>query len=373
MKFIYLRYTRTLQPFFASSIVFVIFFSAFFYSASSVFAQTSAQVPGVSPHALLYVTNSKAAIQSLRAHINSMDIIAPQIYAAKADGTLLGEPSTEVIKIAHNAGAEIMPLIINQDFSQSGMHSFLMNTIAQDKLVTALIAEAKEKGYIGFQYDFEHMQAGDKDLYSIFVAKSAPQFHAAGLQISVAMAPRHSDNIDDYGVGSWDNWTGAFDYHAIGAVVDFVSVMAYDDSRSVGPVASIPFVQSVLDYSLARIPAEKISLGVPTYAWIWRDKTGTIDHIRGYPAVAEVLKSKSYVKKGWSDELGVSFVTYFRGNKKFTAWYEDQKSFQRKIALVTDNKLYGFSAWALGLEDPKVWDVMLAMRAPRYGLALNSQ
>ncbi len=369
MKFIYSRYTRTLQSSFVSRIAFVIFFSALILSAQPVFAQTTAQVPGVSPHALLYVTNSKAAIASLRTHINSMDIIAPQIYAAKEDGTLLGEPSTEVLKIAHNAGAQVMPLIINQNFSQSGMHNFLMNTIAQDNLIAALIAEAKDKGYLGFQYDFEHMQASDKDLYSVFVAKSVPQFHAAGLQLSVAMAPRHSDNPADYGDGSWDNWTGTFDYHAIGAVADFVSVMAYDDSRSVGPVASIPFVQTVLGYTLARIPAEKVSLGVPTYAWIWRDKTSTIDHVRGYPAVAEVLKSKSYIKKGWSDELGVSFVTYFRGNKKFTAWYEDQKSFQRKIALVTENKLYGFSAWALGLEDPKVWDVMLTLRAPQYGLA----
>ncbi len=355
---------RAISSFFLTTFTIV-----FFFFVQSAQAQTTPQAPGTIPHALLYVTNSPSALKSLRTHIDSMDIIAPQIYAAKKDGTLLGEPSEQVLTIARNAGAQVMPLIVNQNFSQSGMHDLLSDSNAQNTLIFSLIAEAKTKGYMGFQYDFEHMQAADRDLYSAFVQKSAPLFHSAGLQFSVALAPRHSDDPLEYGDGSWDNWTGAFDYQAIGTSADFVSVMAYDDSKSVGPVASMPWVQSVLDYTLARVPAEKVSLGVPMYAWAWRVKTGKIDHILGYPRVAELLKTKKYIKKGWSDELGVSYVTYIKKNKKFTTWYEDQKSFARKLSLVTDNKLYGFSAWALGLEDPKVWDVMLAMRAPRDGLA----
>lgn len=344
-------------------------------SQTFVSAQTIPQsVPGIFPHALLYVTNSKSAMQSLKTNINSMDIVVPQIYEAKEDGTLLGEPSAHVLKTAYNAGAQIMPLIINQDFCQMCVHRFLLDPQAQDRLITSLIEESKEKGYLGFQYDFEHMMHTDRDLYTAFVVKSAPRFHEAGLQLSVAMAPLHDDgdkNPEAYGKGSWENWTGAFDYHAIGAVVDFVTIMAYDDSKSAGPVASLPWVQSVLDYTLARIPAEKVSLGIPTYAWIWRDKTGTIDRKRGYPAIAEVLKAKKYLKKGWSDQFGVSYVTYYRDNKKYTAWYEDQKSFNLKMNLVTKNKLYGYSVWALGLEDPKIWHTMLAMRAPRDGLAMH--
>jgi spore germination protein YaaH len=123
-----------------------------------------------------------------------MDIVAPQTYAVKADGTLLGKPNPEILRIAYNSGASMMPLVVNQHFSQSLMHELLVNGEAQDKLISALIAEAKDKKYIGFQYDFEHMSADDKDLYSAFVERSAPRFREAGLQFSVAVSPKHSDD-----------------------------------------------------------------------------------------------------------------------------------------------------------------------------------
>ena len=324
------------------------------------------------PHALLYVTNSRSSLDSLRAHINAMDIIAPQTYAATSTGKLLGTPRAEVLTLAQDAGAQVMPLVVNQNFCQKCVHTFLKNDTAQNKLLTSLIAEAKKRGYIGFQYDFEHMSASDKDLYSAFVAKSAPILHGAGLQFSVAVAPKHSDLAADYGKGSWENWTGAFDYQAIGASADFISVMAYDDSKSVGPAAALPWVESVMNYALARVPSDKISLGVAFYAWIRNNKTGKIDHIVGYPSVAALFNSNTPITAaGWSDELGSSYVSYKKGSKSLTAWYEDQKSFQQKLALVTNNHLRGFSAWALGQEDPMDWTHITALTAGGAGLAVR--
>ena len=325
------------------------------------------------PRAVLYMTASQNALKSLRAHIQAMDIVAPQTYAATPAGKLLGSPNPEILRIASDAKASVMPLVVNQAFDQDKVHLFLKDPAAQERLVNALIVEARAKNYIGYQYDFEHMLAADRDGYTAFVQMSAPLFHAVGLQLSIALAPQHSEDQRDYGGGSWNNWTGAFDYKALGAAADFVSVMAYDDSRSVGPVASLPWVNEVLQYTLARVPAEKISLGVPFYAWVWRDKTGKKEYSRGYPALAPILARKAYVKQGWSENLGVSYVTYVNQNKKkYTAWYEDQKSFSRKLSLVTKYKLHGFSAWALGQEDPKIWNTIdIAMRAPDDGLALR--
>ena len=348
------------------------FIPSSFARAQVVSGPTSVQsVSHAAPLALLYVTNTSSALASLKAHINSMDIIAPQTYAATTDGRLLGSPSTEVLTLARDAGARVMPLVVNQNFSQTGVDTFLKNDQAQNMLIAALITEAKAQGYIGYQYDFEHMPAEDRDLYSKFVAKSVPYFHGAGLQLSIAVAPQHSINPADYGAGSWENWTGAFDYAALGQTADFISVMAYDDSQSQGPVASMPWVQQVLSYTLARVPANKVSLGIPFYAWVWNNKTGQRVDIRTYGAVAKVLGTKQVVKQGWSPTLGVDYVTYKKGRATYTAWYEDQKSFDTKLALVSENNLFGFSAWALGQEDPKVWSSVVAMRAPSYGLAMR--
>ncbi len=326
------------------------------------------------PRVLIYMTTTSNAIKSLRQHIDSMDIVAPQTYTSTPAGKLLGTPSAEILRIAHDASAKVMPLVVNQAFDQKGVHKFLGDVNAQERLVNSLVLEAKARGYMGFQYDFEHMMASDRDAYTAFVQKSAPLFHDAGLQFSVALAPQHSDNKKDYGAGSWDNWTGAFDYKAIGAVADFVSVMAYDDSKSAGPVASLPWVNEVIQYSLAQMPASKISLGIPFYAWLWRDKTGKLDSSTSYPAIAKLIAQKRYLKKGWSDTYGVSYVKYIDEHlRRYTAWYEDKKSFDKKMALVTANKLFGFSAWALGQEDPSIWNTVVAMKAGNDGLAFVAQ
>ena len=328
-----------------------------------LFAQTTPTLPvSAFPKALLYVTSSKRAIASLKAHVTSGDIVAPQTYASTPAGKLLGKPNAQILQASRDAGADIMPLISNQNFSQPGINTFLHSGSAQDKLIASLIAEANDKKYIGYQYDFEHIPSYDRDLYSAFVAKSAPLFHNAGLKLSVAIAPIHSENPSDLPLSSWNNWTGAFDYSSLGASADFVSVMAYDDALSVGPTASIPWVTQVANYTLAHIPAEKVSFGIPFYAWVRNTNTGKRVSIVGYPALASMLDKGTYINKGWSDDLGVPWVMYKVNGRVLTAWYEDSQSFQKKIDLIQNNHMAGYSVWALGLEDPKVWDVVTAMR-----------
>ena len=339
--------------------------------AASPFAVHAESVNADTPRALLYITNTASGLASLKAHVTFMDIVAPQVYAATTAGKLLGAPSQEILTLAKNAGAQVMPLVVNQNFSQSGVHTFLDSPASQQKLIAALITEGKARGYLGFQYDFEHMNVADKDLYSGFVATSAIALHAAGLQLSVAVAPHHSDNPADYGPGSWENWTGAFDYASLGASADFLSVMAYDDSNSVGPTASIPWVKDVIAYTLARVPAQKVSLGIPFYTWVWNTKTDTLDHITTYPAVAALLNSNEKKTEGFSATLGVAWVTYKKDGKTLTAWYENAQSFQEKLALVSTYHLSGFSAWTLGQEDPAVWPSVIAMRSGTDALAYN--
>lgn len=331
--------------------------------AQAVPVAAPAQAGAAYPQSLLYVTGSTSAMNSLRAHVSSVDIVAPQTYTVTSKGTLLGKPKQSILDIAHSVGAQVMPLVSNADFSQSGVDSFLKNPDAQNKLIASLVIEAQKQKYIGYQYDFEHMPAQDRDLYSNFVAKSAPLFHNAGLELSVAIAPIHSDNPNDFAADSWQNWTGAFDYSSLGASADFVSVMAYDDSNSVGPTASLPWVTQVADYTLAHIPANKVSFGIPFYAWIRNVQTGKRVEIAGYPAIEPILDTGTYLAKGWSANLGVPWVTYKTKNGKIlTAWYEDEQSFQEKIALIEHDNMKGYSAWAIGLEDPKVWNTIAEMR-----------
>lgn len=300
------------------------------------------------------------------------DIVAPQTYTVGSSGKLYGKPKQAILDSASRVDAQIMPLVSNMNFSQTVIDNFLRNTKAQDTLIASLISEAQTNHYIGYQYDFEHIPSYDRDLYSAFVAKSYPALHGASLKLSIALAPLHSDNPSDYGVGSWQNWTGAFDYSALGQDSDFVSIMAYDDSKSLGPTASIPWITQVANYTLAHIPASKVSFGIPTYAWI-DNKNGKRVKVVGYPAIASVLNSGKYIDKGWSNDLGVSWVKY-RSRKNgqiLTAWYEDAQSFSQKINLIKNNNMSGYSVWALGLEDPNMWNVVATINSNNGQIALR--
>ena len=43
----------------------------------------------------------------------------------------------------------------------------------------------------------------------------------------------------------------------------------------------------------------------------------------------------------------------------YEIWLEDEKSLEMKLELMKQNKLAGTAAWALGLEDPNVWQLIL--------------
>ena len=213
---------------------------------------------------IFYMSESKEkeGIASLKINADKIDIIAPQFYGVTEKLKIAGGLSSNLKKIIKEKNLKVMPLVANAGFKQSIMHNLLSSKKDQDAVIKGLIYLAQKNGYIGWQFDFENISYLDKDLYSIFVENTAKAFHEKGLILSVAAVSRFVDYED---TSAFKNWSGVFDYARISKAVDFISLMTYDDPNSVGPVASLPFVNNVLAYVKDKIPADKLSLGIPTY------------------------------------------------------------------------------------------------------------
>ncbi len=302
---------------------------------------------------IFYYRNGKLARSSFLKNYKAVDVLAPQSYSLDKNGILKGEVNDTILSFALKNNIKVMPLVTNAVFDRDAGHSILDDVMKENLVIQTLISEAKKYGYWGWQIDFEQVDASYRDKFSAFIQRIGRVFRKSGLKLSVAVAAQHSQNPADYPKGTWQNMVGVYDYAELARGADFLSIMSYDDPNSKGPVAGLPWTKNVLDYAIRYIPPQKISLGIPLYYWKWSDKKEKLVEIGGYSGIKNVF-NKYYYTIGYSTEHDAPFIKYKVKSVPYTLWYENGKSVTKKLELIKEYGLAGFSAWALGLEVPSI-------------------
>ncbi|MEK7478193.1 MAG: glycosyl hydrolase family 18 protein [Patescibacteria group bacterium] len=334
------------------------FFTLVDFSSAKTVKPTPTPKPKHQLLSVFYYRDSKKAFASFVKNVKKINVIAPQWYTFNQDGVLRGIVDADLINIAGANGVKVMPLITNGNFSAAVMEAILSDPTKQDKIIAQIITEAQKYNYWGWQFDLEQISADNRDKFSAFVARAGQALKQNNLKFSVAVIAQISANPADYKNDLWNKIIGVYDYRAIASNTDFVSVMSYDQPDSKGPVASLPWFKKVVAYSLTQIPSEKLSIGIPFYYWKWDTARGKLVDIGSYSRVANLAASGEYTSKGFSEAYQVPWIKYKQGGKKYITWYENVFSFQKKLEVATANNLHGFSAWVLGLEDPRIFDVL---------------
>ena len=309
---------------------------------------------------IFYWSDSKSNITDFTQHSQYIDIIAPQTYEVTTTLTASGTVPAELYNAARASHIKIMPLIANSGFSRTIIHNLLASSTAESALISFLISEAQAKGYIGWQFDLEAIPATDRDAFSVLTEQAAAALHKNNLILSVATVARTSDatSSDPHAKDFYDKWSGAYDYSRLGATADFISIMIYDDPDSKGPAASLPFVIDVLNYAKGKIPANKISLGIPLYYYGWSVTPAKRITSGGTYIMLEQRRATYPHTEGFNSLYDVPWLKYRLGGKNYIIWYENGLSFSIKAALINMYHLRGFSAWVLGSEDPAIWDII---------------
>ena len=308
---------------------------------------------------LLYYLEEPPSLASTLAHLDQISIIAPQVFVMDKEGFVFGEVNRELLDVARSKGVAVMPLVINAGFQQEVIHAVLEDPQKMRRVITYLLYYAKRDGYWGIQFDFENIHVSYRHLYNLFVEEAARRFRHRGITFSVAVVAKHSDQPEGYVESFWKHWAGVFDYATLGRTVDFLSIMAYDQhspGTGPGPVAGLPWVKRVIEYTLTQVPSRKISLGIPLYFRSW-NSAGLRGGYGGFPEVIVLLQG-SGVEARWNETEQVPWFRYRADGITHEVWYEDVRSFQAKLALVDKYGLQGFSAWVIGQEDPRIWEVL---------------
>lgn len=343
------KYNTRIFAFFAIS------FLIFGLIAASVLAATKAN--SYSYIRIFYYREGPLARESLFIYPSSIDVLAPQSYSFDSSGKLSGKINANVLSFSKKNKIKIMPLVTNGNFSKAVYQAILDDPLKQDLAIKSLIDEAKKKDYWGWQLDFEQMDVSYRNKYSAFAGKAAGDLKKNNLAFSVAVMAQVSGNPDDYPNNLWQKTIGVYDYAALAAAADFISIMSYDDPESTGPVVEYSWLKRVLDYSMKFIPNEKLSLGIPLYYWQWNNETGARVGVGGRQGIYNVF-SKHKVLTYYNTDLEAAYLTYWQKAKQYTIWYENAQSVAKKIELIKQYHLHGFSAWALGLELPSIFNVV---------------
>jgi spore germination protein YaaH len=328
---------------------------------------------------LIYLVNSPNSIASFRDHADGISIIAPQTFYMDAQGFVQGEVPREVLRIAAEKHVAVTPLVVNRGFNQPLMHTVLDTAESRARAIRYLIYYALRDGYQGFQFDYENIHYTYRDKFTQFFKESSREFHRHGLQLSAAVVGRQDDTRKSNSPGGYDNWSGVYDYAEMGKYADFISVMAYAEHGATadpGPVAGLPWVKAIAEYSAGTIGAKKVSLGVPFYGMRWdaTDPNATPPPARKwrgrssrYPDTAKALATAEAV---WDEMQNSPHVSFDTAGRRTELWFENARSLQAKMQLTHDLGFVGISAWVAGQEDPAFWDALdgWQVRHPRRAI-----
>ena len=213
---------------------------------------------------LFYFYNNVYGLTNFKKNAKEIDVIAPQVYTVGYDLKIkkLSKDSIKILKEAKKKDVALVPLLVNAGFDKVLMSTILITPEAQDEIIDFMITEAKKYDFAGWQFDFENLNHLDRDMYTAFVAKTYKEMKKNNLQFSVAVIPRNKPYDP---TSTNQDWSSGYDFKELAKHSDFLSLMSYDDPYSVGPVASLPFTQKILDYMLTQVPSEKISFAILMY------------------------------------------------------------------------------------------------------------
>jgi len=286
----------------------------------------------------------------------SLEQIAPYItYGALFDFRVTAEgaipiPSTTRQAVDLLKEFDIRPLAVitnwagTDTFDPELGRAIIGNPQARANTIQNVLNLLQTYGFAGVNVDFENMYPEDRNLYTEFIRELTATLRPRGFLTTIAMAPKYADfpNLP---------WVGAFDYAALGQILDFIFIMTYEWGWIGGPpmaIAPITQVRRVLTYATSLIPPTKIIQGIPLYGYNWPlpDTPETLasgvnlvdvyDLAYRYGATIQFDPTAQSPFFRYRDEQGV----------EHEVWFEDARSVLAKYETAQDFNLWGVGYWS---------------------------
>lgn len=292
-----------------------------------------------------------SSLDSVLKYGGDVNYTATVSYQVNSDGSLSGEVPVQGLAQIKNAGST--PLLLINNIGNSGddalsVHDMLVSPQATQSFYSNISYLLGYYGYKGVNIDFEGLWPQDRQLFSQFLTGLKAQLAPGGYLLTVSIPAETSDQPSD-------SWSGAYDYSAIGRSAGLVAIMTYDEHWSggpAGPVAALPWVNSVMSYATSVIPPDKILMGIAAYGYDWSpDGTTVVEWNQD-----SQLGQDGQI--GWDATSDTPYLYYYADGVEHVVWFENDQSLSLKLQTALQYNIAGIAFWRLGYENSNFWSVV---------------
>ncbi|WP_051531174.1 glycosyl hydrolase family 18 protein [Clostridiisalibacter paucivorans] len=276
-------------------------------------------------------------------------------------GEFTDEYLKEIVDIAHNNNIKVLPVIHNLLYSggDTNISKQVVSVLVSDRLnrqafIANTIELIEKYGADGVNIDIEDVYLKDSDNLSKLFQELGEALRKRGYYLSASIPSRVSDE-------PFNPFSDPFDYEVIGDAVDEFVVMLYNEhgwpGSGPGPVVSIGWMDRVLDYTVTKMPKEKIMAAVSVFGFDFNVTTGRNSYITYEGAMALADKYGKTIMFDENTKTPMFSYVDEQGNYH-EVWFENAQSIYEKIKLAWDYGIKGVALWRLGMEDNNIWNML---------------
>lgn len=299
-----------------------------------------------------YYIGDSSSYNSIINHSQAIDSIATDTYIMDSIGNIKGSVPYNQVSYANDNKIKTYAMVSNS-FNADTAKGVLENSKNRQKLINNILQSLKSNNYKGVNIDIENVYYYDRSYFTTFMRELYNTLNPQGFEVTIALPAKTSDSM-------WQSWIGAYDYAEIAKVSDKIVLMTYDEHWSggePGAIASIGWVQNVINYAITVIPRDKILLGLAAYAYDWTSN-GAKAKSYGISQAYNMASQKGAQVK-WDSAAKSPYFNYTDSSGIYhTVYFENSTSISYKLDIVNNYDLGGVSIWRLGLENSDYWEII---------------
>ena len=316
--------------------------------------------PGPAPIvAAFYATWQETGLHSLRANADKITHLLPLWLRIGADAASLDSRdwnpewtphNKDVLRIVNDHRILVMPVMSNAHdgrFDGELAHLLLTRPDKQRLLSITLADWLSAHHFAGVNLDLENLNESDTRLVPGFLQRLTNTLHARGLKVSADLEVE--GNVPDAG--------------AMAKACDFLVFMAYDEhyvAAEAGPLCDVHWFADALDRTLAKVPVDKLVLGIGNYAYDWTGGRAPADILTYQEAL--YIASDNHPEETPAqvvdfDSLAFNPTFHYddEQNRDHEVWMLDAVTAANQRLMAAQHGVRNVALWALGTEDPAVW------------------